>query len=89
MTLPLSSPGLSRSASSRDDQTRIALTLLSEAWEEARLDGVDLDSLTQAAIFLIFNEVVEHRGEAAALRLAESLPHRIETGDFSINPVRQ
>ena len=76
-------------AREREEDTRHALTLLSEAWEEARLDGHDTESLTQAALFLIFNELVETWGEGAALRLAEALPGRIEGGEFSVNPIRQ
>jgi hypothetical protein len=89
MSFSLRSIADRRSTRDREDDTRHALTLLSEAWEEARLDGIDTESLTQAALFLVFNELVETWGEGAALRLAEALPARIEGGEFSINPVRQ
>jgi hypothetical protein len=89
MSFSLRSISDRRPARDREEDTRHALTLLSEAWEEARFDGIDIESLTQAALFLVFNELVETWGEDAAHRIAESLSARVTAGEFSISPIRQ
>jgi hypothetical protein len=85
----LHSPFDVRGSVATDDQKRIALTHLSEAWEEARLDGVELECIVQAAVFLLFSELAEHYGEEAAGRFAEEIAPRVRNGEFSILPVRQ
>src|ERR1700747_1070978 len=39
------------------DQRRVALGYLSEAWAEARFDGIDSDCLAQASLFTAFADV--------------------------------
>ena len=66
-----------------------ALTYLHEAWEEARLDGVDVEFLAQAALFTALSELVKTYGEDAVVKLAKSLPRRIQHGDFTVERTRQ
>ena len=66
------------------DQRRVALGYLSEAWAEARFDGIDSDCLAQASLFTAFAEFVSTYGEDAAARYAAGLPERIANGEFSI-----
>ena len=56
------------------DQKRVALGYVSEAWAEARLDGVDGDCLAQSCLFAAF---------------AEGLGNRIRNGEFSVDLPRQ
>jgi hypothetical protein len=65
---------------------RAALGYLAEAFAEAELDGLDPDSMVQAAIFAAFRELVATYGEEATARYASGLPERIRSGGFSLAP---
>jgi hypothetical protein len=71
------------------EHKRAALGYLTEAWAEARLDGIDGDCLAQACLFAAFAEFVTTYGEEAAARFAEGLALRIRNGEFSIEAARQ
>ena len=71
------------------EHKRAALGYLSEAWSEARLDGIDGDCLAQACLFAAFAEFVSTYGEEAAARFAEGLAPRIRNGEFSLAPAKQ
>jgi hypothetical protein len=68
---------------------RAAVGYLSEAWHEARLDGVDGDCLAQACLFAAFAELVSTYGEEAVARFAEGLPARVRKGEFSLALAKQ
>ena len=72
-----------------DEQKRVALGYLHEAWAEARIDGVDGDCLAQACLFAAFAEFVATYGEDAAAQFAEGLAVRIRNGEFSLATARQ
>lgn len=67
-----------------DQQKRMALAYLHEAWAEARLDGIDGDCLAQVSLFSALAELVSTYGEEAASRFAEGLAVRIRNGEFSL-----
>ena len=71
------------------EHKRAALGYLSEAWAEARLDGIDGDCLAQACLFAAFAEFVATYGEEAAARFAEGLALRIRNGEFSVDLAKQ
>jgi hypothetical protein len=71
------------------EQKRAALGYLTEAWTEARLEGIDGDCLAQACLFTAFAEFVSTYGEEAAARFAEGLARRIRNGEFSLSAARQ
>ena len=71
------------------EQRRAALTYLSEAWAEARIDGIDGDCLAQASLFAALAELVGTYGEDAVGTFVEGLPTRVRNGEFSIAAVRQ
>lgn len=71
------------------EQKRAALGYLTEAWTEARLDGIDGDCLAQACLFTAFAEFVSTYGEEAAALFAEGLARRIRNGEFSLSMKRQ
>ena len=75
--------------SSDDEQKRMALGYVQEAWAEARLDGVDGDCMAQACLFAALIEFVSTYGEDAASVFAEKLPSRIRNGEFSADLSRQ
>jgi hypothetical protein len=71
------------------EQKRVALGYLQEAWAEARLDGIDGDYLAQACLFAAFAEFVTTYGEEAAATFAEGLGTKIRNGDYSLDRQRQ
>ena len=74
---------------SDQDQKRLALGYIQEAWAEARLDGVDGDCMAQACLFAALVEFVRTYGEDPAAKFTEGLPARIRNGEFSTGLPRQ
>ena len=72
-----------------EEERRAAFGYISEAWEEARFDGIDGDCLAQVALFSALNELVSTYGEDATSRYAEGLADRIRKGEFTVPPHRQ
>ena len=71
------------------EQKRVALGYLQEAWAEAQLDGVDGDCLAQASLFVALAEFVGTYGEEAAATFAEGLAGPHPNGEFSLEKPRQ
>ena len=71
------------------EQKQAALGYLSEAWAEARHDGVDGDCLAQASLFAALAELVSTYGEDAVAKFVEGLPVRVRNGEFSISLAKQ
>jgi hypothetical protein len=65
------------------DARRAALNYVSEAFAEAMLDGIDVDSFADAALCAAFRELVAAYGEEKAACIAERLPERVRHGEFS------
>jgi hypothetical protein len=83
-------PSTHRHAPAPDqEQKRVALGYLQEAWAEARLDGIDGDCLAQACLFAALAEFVSTYGEEAAATFTASLGARIRNGEFSLETPRQ
>jgi hypothetical protein len=72
-----------------EDERRAAFGYISEAWEEARFDGIDGDCLAQVALFSALNELVATYGEEATCRYTEGLAERIRAGEFTVKTVKQ
>ena len=72
-----------------EDERRAALAYLSEAWEEALIEGIDGDCLAQSCLVAAFAELVMTYGEDAAAEFAGGLPRRIRNGEFSLDQSRQ
>ncbi len=72
-----------------EDERRAAFGYLNDAWEEARLDGIDGDCLAQVALFTAINELVTTYGEEAVAQYAGGLSERIRRGEFTIAGNRQ
>ncbi|MBI3434998.1 MAG: hypothetical protein HY056_07960 [Proteobacteria bacterium] len=71
------------------EQKRVAFGYVSEAWAEARLDGLDADCMAQACLFAAFAELVTTYGEDAAAKYAEGLALRVRNGEFTLERARQ
>jgi hypothetical protein len=77
------SPDQSLRELSDADARRTALAYVSEAFAEAVLDGIDVESFADAALCAAFRELVAAYGEETAARLAERLADRVRHGEFS------
>jgi hypothetical protein len=71
------------------EQKQVAIGYLHEAWEEARLDGIDGDCMAQACLFAALSELVTTYGEDATAKFARGLAERIANGEFSLESWRQ
>jgi hypothetical protein len=71
------------------EQKQAALSYLSEAWAEARHDGVDGDCLAQACLFTALAELVSTYGEDAVAKFVEGLSARVKNGEFSLKLAKQ
>ena len=78
-----------RTSSGSEEERRAAFGYFSEAWAEARLEGIDGDCLAQVALFSALSELVSTYGEDATARYAEGLAERIRHGEFTVPPSRQ
>jgi hypothetical protein len=66
-------------------EKRAAISYVSDAFEQAKRDGLDLDCVAYAALFAAFKELVIVYGEDAAAGYAQTLPSRILSGAFSMS----
>ena len=80
----MSSSHLSSLETSLKEQKYVALNYLTEAFEEARLEGVEGECLSQVALFVAFKELVELYGEDVASDFADKLTQRIQDGEFTV-----
>jgi hypothetical protein len=80
---------LARTPLADPDQKRAALGYLTEAWAEARHDGVDGDCLAQASLFAALAELVGTYGEDAVATFVEGIPARVRNGEYSLALARQ
>ena len=71
------------------EKKQLALTYLTEAWEEAVSAGVDMEILAHAALFRAFSDLIDIYGEEAVAGLAKTLPGRIRAFEFSLHRVVQ
>ena len=81
--------GFEREPLPDNEQRRAALTYLSEAWAEARIDGIDGDCLAQASLFAALAELVGTYGEEAVAKFIEGVPLRVRHGEFSVSLAKQ
>jgi hypothetical protein len=88
MSRPVSFP-IARDPLPDLEQKQTALSYLSEAWAEARHDGVDGDCLAQASLFTALAELVSTYGEDAVAKFVEGLPARVRNGEFSLSLAKQ
>jgi hypothetical protein len=82
-------PDPSQQPAPEREQKMVALSYVSEAWAEARLDGVDDDCMAMSCLFAAFAELVTTYGEEAAAKYADSLSKRIRNGEFTVEIARQ
>lgn len=72
-----------------EDERRMAMSYISDAWADAIADGIDADAVAQAALFTALIDLVAAYGETAVAELAEALPQRIMQGEYTVNRTLQ
>jgi hypothetical protein len=78
-----------RDPKSDQDQKKVALGYVKEAWMDAWLDGIDAECMAQVSLFVTLTELVATYGEDATARFAEGLPNRISAGEFTLPRPKQ
>jgi len=71
-------------AAAEHDDRQKALAFVLGAWEEGELDGIAPEMMAYAALFAGLSELVASYGEEAVSNLAEGLPRRILSGEFTL-----
>ena len=85
MTIATGTAEAAREERSIAEKKRLALTYLSEAWDDALAESVDPDILANSALFLALSDMIAAYGEEAVAEFARSLPKRIEALEFSVD----
>jgi hypothetical protein len=73
----------------RNDPSYKAQSLILEAWDEGTESGVPTEQMAYAALFTALTDLVGQFGEDAVIGLTRGLERRINTGEFTLNRVKQ
>lgn len=74
---------------SEEDQRRLALQLILDAWDDALGEGVEPDIVASTAIFSALSDMIESYGEEAVVTLVDGLADRIRQGEFTLHRTLQ
>jgi len=67
-----------------EDQKRIALDLILDAWDTALQRGCQPETLATTAIYAALTDMIDIYGAEAVAEMAEELPARIRDGEFTL-----
>ena len=70
---------------SPEQKHEIVMRHLTVAWDNATADGIDADFLASAMLAAALTNLGRRYGREAAIKLAASLPQRIEDGLLAID----
>jgi len=70
------------------DESRDALAIILDAWDEGLESGIALERLAYAAMFTALTDLVGIYGEDAVSKLIQGLEQRVRDGEFSIRDSR-
>ena len=68
----------------QDEHKARALELLLDAWDTGLNEGIEAELLATAAIFAALTDMVDLHGQDAVAKMAEELPGRIRSGEFTL-----
>jgi hypothetical protein len=74
---------------SDETQKEAALGYILDAWEEALIDGIEPETLANAALFAALADLITIYGEDAVAKMASGLSRRISHGEFTLRRTRQ
>jgi hypothetical protein len=75
--------------SQSEAQKQAALRYILDAWEEALHDGIEPETLANAALFAALADLIGAYGEDAVAKMANSLSRRIHHGEFTLRRTAQ
>ncbi|MEQ8964937.1 MAG: hypothetical protein RID91_03860 [Azospirillaceae bacterium] len=67
-----------------EDQKRIALDLLLDAWDTALQRGCQPETLATTAIYAALTDMIDIYGADPVAEMIEDLPDRIRAGEFTL-----
>jgi hypothetical protein len=68
-----------------DEQKRVALQVILEAWEGAIAQGCAPEMVASSAVFAAITDMVENYGEQSVAEMVAEWPDRIREGEFTLN----
>jgi hypothetical protein len=69
---------------SEDEQKKLALELILDAWDTGLARGVQPEMLASTAIYAALTDMIDIYGVDAVAQLCEGLPERIREGEFTL-----
>jgi hypothetical protein len=66
------------------EKKKLALSYISEAWDEALAEGIDSEIVAHAALFTALCDLIATYGEEPVAELAKTLPQRIRDLEFTV-----
>ncbi|MDZ4842094.1 MAG: hypothetical protein SH859_08125 [Hyphomicrobium aestuarii] len=70
------------------DESRDALAIILDAWDEGLESGIAPERLAYAAMFTALTDLVGIYGEDAVSKLIQGLEQRVRDGEFSLRDSR-
>ncbi len=68
-----------------DEQKRLALRIILEAWEQAIAQGCAAELVASSAIFAAITDMVDSYGEQVVADMVAEWPDRIRDGEFTLS----
>jgi len=75
--------GTSRAEVSEKLRKRV-ISLFLDTWDEACVEGLPSDLLSEVCLYLALTDMIEEFGEDDVADIMETLPHRIRRGEFTL-----
>lgn len=70
-------------------QKQVALRHILDAWDEALIEGIEPETLANAALFAALTDLVGTYGEDAVAQMTDGLSRRIHHGEFTLHRTAQ
>lgn len=67
-----------------EEQKKVALELILDAWDAGLARGVQPEMLASTAIYAALTDMIDIYGPDAVAALCEGLPQRIREGEFTL-----
>jgi hypothetical protein len=75
--------------SGTNEDRQAALRYILDAWEEALHDGIEPETLANAALFAALADLIAVYGEDAVAKMTTGLSRRIHHGEFTLKRTSQ
>jgi hypothetical protein len=69
-----------------DEQKRVALQVILEAWDDAVEQGASSEIVASSAIFAALTDMIDIYGEDTVADMVAEWPDRIREGEFTLKP---